>query len=98
MDDAAKLEAETVGFLEVFLDDFLHVARGDGVQVEDVGDGNTNRFGLIVAQVVGPLRIKKPGQPKLTGPNEFVLRAPDVKRPAETGTGSRSLPSDPSTE
>src|SRR5437867_2333827 len=43
---------------------------------------------------------QKPGQPKPTGvisPTSECCSAPDVKRPAETGIDSRSLPSDPLT-
>ena len=46
MDNAQELETEAVGFLEVFFDDGLHVARGNAMQIEDVGDGNANGVGV----------------------------------------------------
>lgn len=44
VDDAHASEPCATGFAEVFLDDARHVARGDGVQIEDVADFQTNGF------------------------------------------------------
>ena len=44
VDDAERFEAGVARFDEVFLDYRLHVAGRDGVEIEDVGDGNADRL------------------------------------------------------
>src|SRR3954453_141202 len=72
-------------FEQILADDVGDVAGRDAGQVEDVGDGEPDG-------IVHKREKARPGTP--AGPRISVLRAPDVKRPAETGTDSGSLPSD----
>jgi len=44
VDDAQRFQAEPVGFPQIFLHHLLHVARRHGVEIENIGDGNANRF------------------------------------------------------
>jgi hypothetical protein len=46
MDDPKAAEAEAMGLGEIFLDHGLHVSRGEGVEVENIGDRDDNRFGV----------------------------------------------------
>src|SRR5674476_324195 len=135
VDDAQGAVAHPVRFDEVFFYDGAHVPRREGVHVEHIGDGNTDRFVVLClhkppcgAAILGcrrlssrrldalesasagkiacPTPIFEEAQKRKTRPHERgragkttqlpLLRAPDVKQPAETWTGSRSLPSDPS--
>ena len=43
VNDTEPSKTEPVRFREVFLDYSLHVARRHGMEVKDVGDGNTDR-------------------------------------------------------
>jgi hypothetical protein len=71
VDDAEGSESETVGFGEVFLDDGLDVARGDGVEVEDVGDGDAD---WLVVEFHGErTETKKPGPATGTGLLDYLI-------------------------
>src|ERR1039458_9526918 len=66
-------EAQAVGLAKVFFDHRLHVARRDGVEVEDVGDGNANRFGIEFQGAV--LRSKSPASRSQPGPKTITAKA-----------------------
>src|SRR5207244_10049216 len=44
VDNPERLESRVARLFEVGFHDLLYVARGDGVEVEDVGDGNADRL------------------------------------------------------
>jgi hypothetical protein len=69
VNNAEGFEAEAMGLQKVFFDDWLYVARRHGVQVENVGDGNTNRFGIGFQGAV--LNSKSPASRSQPGPKRL---------------------------
>ena len=67
VDDAERPKTQAVGFEQVFLHHGLDVARRDGVQIEDVSDGNAD--GLVGSMLPAdkPRRKQKPGPAKGPG-------------------------------
>ena len=66
MDDAQGLESQAPR-LSRYPPPRLHIARRDGVQVEDVGDRNSNGLRHI--------QMKKPGPERRTGPTGITVTA-----------------------
>src|SRR5690349_1669963 len=62
MNDTDGAESEAVSFEEVLFDDGLHIARRDGVEIEDVGDGDANWFAGVVHKFKSPAPRTGPGQ------------------------------------
>ncbi len=44
MNNAERLESRAVSFLKIFLDNRFDIAGRNAMQVEDIGDGNSNRL------------------------------------------------------
>lgn len=72
MNNAQGFEAEAVGLAQVFFDNWLHVARRDGMEVEDVGDGNANWFGIGFQSTV--LKSKSPVSRSQPGPKTITAK------------------------
>src|SRR5208283_528663 len=96
VNDAHEAEAAFPRQRQVLFDYRRDVAGRHAVQVEHVGDGNRDGIVSVHNTISGSSsnRNAQPGMP--AGRRITELRAPDVRRPAVSGAGSRSLPSGPS--
>lgn len=45
MNDSQSFEAEPVRLGKILFDNELHVTRGNGVEIEDIGDGDAQSSG-----------------------------------------------------
>jgi hypothetical protein len=64
MDDPERGESKAVGFVQVLLHDGLHIARGYGVEIEDIGDGDADGFVFQEASAL-PLSQQSPDEHQL---------------------------------
>src|SRR5262249_29727612 len=70
VDYPQRPETQQMGLLQILLNHGLHIAWRNGMEIERVGDGDTNRF---VVHKQAP-KIERPDQQKLTGPYAATAR------------------------